>query len=484
MTEPIDSSAGARDASARASVEGTPRSDPGEHLLSLLLVGGSVIALATCASGTQPPVAPPPPPPAEVATEAPPAESEPLPPEGAPDPSVEPAPAQPVASGPLRPFWRQLAALEAGQRQEPVRVLWLGDSHTAADFMTDAVRREIQRRYGHGGPGFVRVGVPHYRHARARVELGGKWRRLPQQPSRRSTVSDGVFGLCGMRAVPEAKAFASVRVQASTFDADDSVRWALLVRLPGSSGLLVGAGGRSQRLTAPSGSAPEEPSSLGKLESVDGSSIQRFVFTTRAQDEVRIEHLAGSPEVFGVYIDGEAPGVVLDTCGVDGARIATVLAWEADTWQAEVRARAPDLAVLAYGTNEAFDDGSVQRYAGEYARVMERMRAAVPELPCWIVGPPDASDRAGRATVRVVEITELQRRAASDLGCGFVSARELMGGDGGFMAWRQASPPLARADGVHLSSEGYEKLGTDLATHLLPPGSAPNSGARLRDAGD
>src|SRR5690606_23458961 len=89
--------------------------------------------------------------------------------------------------------------------------------------------------------------------------------------------------------------------------------------------------------------------------------------------------------------------------------------------------------------------------------------------PCWIVGPPDAWDRAERATVRVVEITELQRQVASELGCGFVSARDIMGGDGGFLAWRQASPPLASADGVHLSKEGYEKLGAELARLLLPP---------------
>lgn len=468
MTEPIDRSSTPHDPQVRSRLGGGLFSELGEQVLSLLLVGGSVIALATCARGTEPSLVQPPPIAAPAAT------SEPSHQKAAPSPLAlsetppeEPTPVA-VAGDPLQPFWQQLEALRAGQRTEPVRVLWLGDSHTAADFMTDVVRQALQTRYGAGGPGFVRVGVPHYRHGRVRVEVGGKWRRMPQQPSRRSSVLDGVFGPCGMRSVPESKSFATLRLQGGG-DADRSVRWTLLVRLPAHSSLLVSAGGRSERLS--SGSSPEDLT-LGELSSVEGSSIQRYVLTTRARDEVRIDHVAGSPEVFGAYVEGESPGVVLDTCGVDGARIATVLAWDADAWRAEVRARAPDLAVLAYGTNEAFDDGSVQRYAAEYARVMERLRAAVPDLPCWIVGPPDAWDRAGRATTRVVEVTELQRRVAGELGCGFVSAREIMGGDGGFRAWRQASPPLASADGVHLSKEGYEKLGAELARLLLPPDPA------------
>lgn len=359
------------------------------------------------------------------------------------------------AAGPLAPFWRALAAARQGRRAEPVRMLWLGDSHTAADFMTGALRQELQRRHGRGGAGFVRAGITQYRHHVAQVEVGGKWRRIPQQPSRRSTVLDGVFGLCGMRAVPEPGSFASVRLRDKGQVGDTPVRWTIAYRAPEGGALQVRLGERSERLAA----APDE-------------SIQRFVVEGAPGDELRIEHAGGAPEVFGVFADSAGPGVVVDTCGIDGARIATLLAWEAEAWQREVRLRAPDLVVLAFGTNEAFDGGPVERYGDEFRRVMERVRAAVRGVPCWIVGPPDARDASGRAAERVASITEVQRRAAESLGCGFVSLRELMGGEGSFGAWRSASPPLAAADGIHLTGEGYRKLGAALAEALLPAGVA------------
>jgi lysophospholipase L1-like esterase len=442
-----------------------------ETALAVLLVASSGIALSTCAATARPPggSAPAQGPTTSPSEEAERAERVALTEPSSADPSTETAPAasgpgQP--SGPLAPFLRELAAVTAGRRQAPVRILWLGDSHTAADYMTDAFRQVLADGYGPAGPGFVRVGVQHYRHARARFDTVGKWRRLPQQPSRRSTVLDGVFGLCGMRTVPEDGAAASVRLHATGLAPDAPVRFTLLYRLPAGSALRVHFRDRSEVLQPAETPRAEPP--LGEVSQAPGSPIQRLVIEGRPTDELRLEHAAGSPEVYGLFAESTRPGLVVDTCGIDGARIATALAWDEEAWRAEVAARRPDLVVLAYGTNEAFDDAAPQRYAAEYERLLGRLRGAVPGLACWIVGPPDVWDRAGRATARVVEITDVQRRAAEELGCGFASARELMGGEGSFTAWRQAKPPLARADGVHLSSEGYETLGAALAKALVP----------------
>jgi hypothetical protein len=40
-------------------------------------------------------------------------------------------------------------------------ILQLGDSHTAADFMTGELRKRLQARYGNGGAGYVTAGRPH-----------------------------------------------------------------------------------------------------------------------------------------------------------------------------------------------------------------------------------------------------------------------------------------------------------------------------------
>src|SRR5690606_23466976 len=70
----------------------------------------------------------------------------------------------PAAVGPLeRPFalarfFEALARLETGQADGPVRIVQLGDSHTAADVLTGTARRALQERFRDGGRGFVAVG--------------------------------------------------------------------------------------------------------------------------------------------------------------------------------------------------------------------------------------------------------------------------------------------------------------------------------------
>src|SRR5215204_3556240 len=64
---------------------------------------------------------------------------------------------------PLRRLYAALAGLEAKSRDDHVRIVWYGDSHTAADYLTGTVRRRLETRFGAGGPGFVRVGTSPYR---------------------------------------------------------------------------------------------------------------------------------------------------------------------------------------------------------------------------------------------------------------------------------------------------------------------------------
>lgn len=436
-----------------------------DRAVAFLLVVSSLVSVATCAQrGHAPEVAPASPAKGEAgaptpsATPAsPPGSTAPSAPAGQGSPSVSSAPA-----GPLATFEQALSALRARTREESVRVLWLGDSHTAADFMSDRVRGALSKELGAGGPGFVRLGVSPYRHGRMRFEIGGKWHRTPEQPSRRSRVQDGVFGLCGMRSVPDAGAWTSARSFDSGLARGGKVTWSLLHRMPKGAALKVSLGARTTTLDDQT--ATEE---------VPGSSIRRLHLEGGVADELRIDHLAGAPELFGAYVEGDTPGVVIDTCGIDGARVATALAWDSASWQAEVRARKPDLLLIAFGTNEAFDEGRVERYAGEYTELLSRARAAVPNLPCLVLGPPDAAERGGGTKERVLEVTAVQQKAAAELGCAFVSALALMGGEGSFAAWMNAEPPLAKRDRVHLTTPGYERLGEGIIAALMPGYAQP-----------
>ena len=380
--------------------------------------------------------------------------------ESAPDaaPAVGVAPS-PEGSDPtkldLHGFYADLAGLEQHKRKLPVRVLWLGDSHTAADYLTGALRARLQARFGAAGPGFVRIGVKPYRHTQMRWSCDGPWRVEPAQPARRTPFDDGVLGLGGMRAFPD-EAPAQAAFELSPGTAHGQLHWQLWFSLAAGASFRVSLGGVSQVVSQASGT-PELP----------GAGFASLLLDSAVSDKLELVTLGGAPRFFGLIAEGSEPGVVLDAVGVDGARLATALAWGEASFEAAVRARAPSLVALAFGTNEAFDADKLERYRPQYQTMLARVRVAAPDADCLLVGPPDGNAVLGGSEPRVTQIDALQRSIAGELGCGYISQLEIMGGPGAYTRWAQKSPSLARGDRLHLSAKGYEVVANDIADHLL-----------------
>jgi lysophospholipase L1-like esterase len=357
---------------------------------------------------------------------------------------------------PLAAFFRALSELAQGTRKQHVRVLWFGDSHTAADFMPHRLRLALWHRFGAGGPGFVHLGLKVYRHGAATVEQGGKWRLQPKAPSFfLAPQGDGIYGLGGMRTVPkDREAWASVGLLKDSLRGE--AHWQILYRLPAA-----GASFEVEPSTGTTSSAnwrtgAERPSGLRELD-----------LDTPRDTTLRIHASAALPELFGAIIEGSEPGVVIDTLGINGARWATPLTWNEASFAAEVRARDPSLFILAYGTNEIGDELAVWRYAEQLKALVERMRSAAPEAACLIVGPTDRATPEWGSNVRSSEIDQLERESAEHLGCGYFSVLETMGGPGGFKIWSNMKPPLAQKDRVHLTPRGYGTVGDALASRIL-----------------
>ncbi len=112
-----------------------------------------------------------------------------------PTPDLEPAqsaePVFPRNLPELAPFYVALDALANDQRERPVRILWWGDSHTAADFLTHPIREHLNAQSKPGGPGFIRLGLSGYRHGAVRLKSDGRWRKAPILPAQRTRVLDG-----------------------------------------------------------------------------------------------------------------------------------------------------------------------------------------------------------------------------------------------------------------------------------------------------
>jgi lysophospholipase L1-like esterase len=350
-------------------------------------------------------------------------------------------------------YGRALRALETGQRVTPVRMLWLGDSHAAADYWPNAVRVRLQQRFGSGGPGFVHLGLAHYRHASVVVEHQGPWRVEPTPPATRTRQGDGVYGLGGIRTVPLAPD-SRASVSLSPGAVRGRTHWKLFARLDEETSRLTVRLGSAMRTLRHQSDAPSaEPLGIDLV--------------GEATDTLVVEAPVGRPRLFGAIAEGEAGGVVIDTLGINGARVETALAWAEAFWQSAVADRDPDLVIIEYGTNEVFDALAPDRYRGQYEALLERIAQASPEAACLLVGPTAVGRGGIEAQQRAAHIEAVQRATAEAWGCLFFSAALAMGGYASFARWSELSPPLASRDGVHLTPAGYKVIGEAMADMLL-----------------
>jgi lysophospholipase L1-like esterase len=366
--------------------------------------------------------------------------------------SAEPPPAVPAAPAKLEHFRSALRELSQ-KHAAPVRVLWLGDSHAAADFWPDSTRQALQGKYGNGGPGFVHLGLGVYRHAGMKVSRTGKWHVEPKQPSLWLRQDDGVFGLGGMRTVPQ-DADSSATVELGKDAVSGSARWELAFRLPTDNARFrIAVGGGETKVV------DRTTAAVGTLAHVD--------WQTKSGATVTIDQFAGQPELFGMVVESVEPGAVVDTLGVNGARIGTPLAWDAGAWVEAVERRKPSLFVLEFGTNEAGDQVAPFRYGSEFDAMVERMRKAAPAADCAILGPTDRAGPDWTTLPRVLEIQDVQKTSAERAGCAFFSTLDAMGGEGSLKRWAEEAPPRAAPDRIHLTPRGYGDIGAATAAFLL-----------------
>jgi lysophospholipase L1-like esterase len=374
-------------------------------------------------------------------------------------PPLSPAPVGHL-DGPdhLAHLFQRLADLDDGRTHDDVRILQYGDSHTASDMGTAAFRRHMQLRFGDGGRGFVSIGVPWKSYVQEGVrgymtdEFEPERMRLKDPQSG----GDGCFGLLGVgiaAQAPGARAWTQIAPHFSRVEFD---YW----QAPrgGSFDVFID-GAHAGRVATRSAQA--------------GSGFFGFdVVDASHQVEVRTVG-DGDVRVFGMTLDRAQAGVVVDALGINGAQIFTALRWNEDHFAEQIRHQAPDLVVLAYGTNESLasnlEDAAYERGLVD---LLGRVSRAAPGAACMLLGPPDLArwtkgTRGYHAWPRVLEIETIQRRVASAAGCGFYSQIDAMGGPGSIAAWAEEPEPRAQGDRTHLTRSGYTQVGTALATDVL-----------------
>jgi lysophospholipase L1-like esterase len=359
----------------------------------------------------------------------------------------------------LHHLFETLALLEDGHAHEDVRVIQFGDSHTAADLETGAMRRLLQTRFGDGGRGFVALGKPwpKYPYVQDAIRVGATPEFHPEKGKRAHGrfEGDGCYGLLGLavqsdgdavgRAWTETTAHAS-RVEIDYFEQPNG----------GSFDVFIDHS-KVTRLTT---GAPAAQSAWRAFDVAD------------APHEIEVRSVGdGTVRLFGVALDRATAGITVDALGVNGVTIEAPLSWNEAHFAEQIKHRAPDLIVLAYGTNESFSDMPQATYERKLVDLLGRMARAMPSASCLLLGPPDRAEKqrdgSWETTPKVGAIIETQKRVAEAAGCAFYDQAAAMGGDGSIARWAAEQPPRAGRDRVHLTRTGYADLAGMFVGDLL-----------------
>jgi lysophospholipase L1-like esterase len=357
----------------------------------------------------------------------------------------------------LRRFFESLARLESGQAQDDVRIVQFGDSHTAADIQTAAVRRALQARFGDGGRGFVPIGRPWKKYFQdgVRVGMSTEWAPEKGKIEHGKLVGDGMYGLSGIGLFTRqhgARAWTDVNAKTSRAEL-------FYLEQPngGAFDVLVD-GVRVVRVAT--------------RDDKTASAFRTFDLNEASAHQVEVRAVGdGDVRVFGISLDRAQHGVVLDALGIIGARITTALSWNEQHWAEQLRHRAPALVVLAYGTNESTDlDMPQYVYERQLVDALGRVARAVPGASCLLLGPPDRAIDTKDGWVsapKILEIVAVQRRVADAAGCAFYDQLAAMGGQGSIAQWATEETPRAQKDRVHLTRDGYAQVGGSFASDMM-----------------
>jgi hypothetical protein len=353
-------------------------------------------------------------------------------------------------------FFRALSRTAQKRPGAITRIAHFGDSIIVSDYVSGTLRRKLQSTFGDAGHGFVLIANawPAYFHndVSRYATAGFNVSRIVGPYA-----ADGFYGLGGVSFSTPPNVLSRVGTAESGDYGRNVSRFTLYyLQQPngGSLDISVDGGQPSELSTAGSAIA----SKTHTIEVTDGS------------HQLTLQTKRGTSRLFGVALEREGPGVVLDALGVQGARIRFMDKQDDRHWAEQLQLRAPQLLVYQFGANESADGFlyPMVDYHRTMLDVLEQGKRALPESSCLVVGAMDRAAKVGDEIVSLRVMPELlanQKQAALDAGCAFFDTWTAMGGARSMPRWVKKG--LGQADLTHPTSIGAEIIGTWLYRALM-----------------
>jgi lysophospholipase L1-like esterase len=335
-------------------------------------------------------------------------------------------------------------------RHGVVRIVQVGDSHLATDFLAGIVRQGLQERFGNAGRGFL---IPYRRPQRGEpsgytVETNVRWIHPAIRRTRRSKPTTSL--LPGM--APESSASLTVLLDSSQHFSSATI---------------------FHRLSAEyydidvRNSAHAFPVQIVSSES-NGKMAERVDFPMRGSSLVTSASKGSDQQKYmqisGVALEDTTSGIIYSNIGIVGANFLTYL--ESDLFSAQIKSLNPDLVIISLGTNDAASARFNKQFFAQHAGLfLTHVRNLAPQASIMLTTPPDSYRRRRRknpgeleARNQILEICRADHMPVWDL-------YDVMGGYGVMGQWYKKG--LAVKDRVHFSQRGYALQGELFLNALL-----------------
>jgi lysophospholipase L1-like esterase len=372
------------------------------------------------------------------------------------DAKAPPVPLEDPSGRALEPFFARLKATMAKQPGAITRIAHFGDSVVASDYVSSTLRRRFQEHFGDAGHGFTLIANawPAYFHEGVSRFATSGW-----QISRvvGPLASDGWHGLGGVsfRAPPNLLARIGT---AKKGDVGRRVSRFILAYVESPEGGQADVridGVAKEPLNT---NAPEKRFRSVGYDVPDG------------EHEFEIQTTKGTSRFFGLILERDVPGVVLDAIGIQGARIRFLDKQDDVHFKEQLKWRDPGLVIYQFGANESADGYaySMADYHDTMKAVIAQQRLALPNSSCLVLGAMDRASRKGdeiRSLSIIPLIVDQQRKVAAEVGCAFFDTFRAMGGEGSMPRWFRRD--LGQSDLTHPTAVGAEVLGNWIFRALM-----------------
>lgn len=315
-------------------------------------------------------------------------------------PQATPEPSQQSSNSNITVLRQRFKALQQGE-QDVIRISQFGDSHSAADFFTGRLRKRLQARYGNAGIGWLApLQIRGQRHALISYTQEG-WQLLDSRyavaEDAPAAPKDHTYAMGGYTAIAE-KPYAFIGLAGRQKPLSGVWQVSILARqfaLPpplSSSDVQAGTEALTPVVAAePAITVVDEAMNYRELPLQQQSGWQYL--TTPSRLPLSIESNSAGLAIGGLWLEKDnARGVIVEPIAANGARNTL---W--DKWQPEAfvhalkQPRPSDLVILAYGTNESFNERlTAEEFDRDFGKRLEWIKQQLPDSVIVVIGAPES----------------------------------------------------------------------------------------------